>query len=120
MSGNGVRELWGRKFDVVEEGLDESQVTEFVDVLIQQRDTLLEQINSLLSYIRFSKSTVREEDEPIGSSGQQVENRAAGIITEADQDIQPAVGTTELEQATQPVLPIADKHTSEIQSHPLI
>jgi len=108
MSHGKVRELRGRKFDVVQQGLDEGQVAEFIDELIQQRDTLLEQINSLLSYIRFSKSMVGKQDEPIGSSGQQVENRATGTVTEMDQDIQPAVETIEIEQAT-PVLPEATK-----------
>jgi len=104
MSKSRVKELGGRKFDVVEEGLDEGQVAEFIDKLIQQRDALLNQINSLLSYIRLSKSMVGEEDEPMGSSGQQAENRAAGTVTEVDQNMQPALEITELEQATQSVL----------------
>ena len=55
MSNNEARELWGRKFSVVEEGLDEGEITEFLGELIQQRDTLLEQINSLLSTSGFTK-----------------------------------------------------------------
>lgn len=109
MSDSKIRELWGRKFDVVEEGLDESQVTEFVDTLIQERDTLLEQRDSLLSYIRLSKKIVGMQDELPSSSGQQAENTAAGIVTEVGQDTQPKVETTELKQAMQPVLAEASK-----------
>lgn len=104
MSDSKIRKLWGRKFDVVEEGLDESQVTEFVDTLIQERDTLLEQRDSLLSYIRLSKKIVGMQDELPSSSGQQ-----AGIVTEVGQDTQPKVETTELKQAMQPVLAEATK-----------
>ena len=42
----------------------------FVDVLTRQRDNLLEQINSLLTYIRLSKNVARKEEEPIDSSRQ--------------------------------------------------
>ncbi len=106
MSDSNGRELWGRKFDVAEEGLDEGQVTEFVDELIQERDTLLEQRDSLLSYVRLSKKIVGMENEQTGSSRQQAENMAARTVTEVGQGIQPKVETTELEQTT-PVLPEA-------------
>lgn len=107
MGDSKGRKLWGKKFDVVEEGLDESQIAEFVDELIRERDTLLEQRDSLLSYIKLSKGTVEREDKQTGSSGQQAENREAGIVTEVEQDIQPEMETTELEQAMQPMLPEA-------------
>jgi len=122
ISNGKVRELRGRKFDVVEQGLDEEQVAEFIDELIQQRDTLLEQINSLLSYIRLSKSMPRKEDKPVSSSGQQTENRAPGTVTEVGRDTQPEVKTspvgqgiqpeveaTEPEQVMQPLLPDTSK-----------
>lgn len=120
MSHGKVKELGGRKFDIVQQGLDEGQVAEFIDELMRQRDTLLEQINSLLSYIRLSKSMVEKENEPIGSFGQQAENWPTGTVTEVDQNIQPAVETTELEQATIPVLPEATKAVEANKEEPAL
>lgn len=121
MSDSKVKELWGRKFDVVNEGLDESQVTEFVDVLIHQRDTLLEQVNSLLSYIRHStKNMGGKEDKLTDSSRQQVENRAASIVNEVGQDTQARVETVKPEQVTQPVLPEATKATEADKKAPTL
>jgi len=103
MSQDKVRELWGKKFKVVKEGLDEKQVVDFINELIQQRGTLLEQINSLLSYIRLSKNMVGKQDGPTGSSGQQAEGKADSILTEVRQDTKPELKTTEPEQVTLPV-----------------
>jgi len=109
MSKSRVKELGGRKFDVVEEGLDEEQVAAFIDELIQQRDTLLNQVNSLLSYIRFSKNMAGKENEPIGSSEQEAGNKAAGTVTGVSQNRQPVVEPAELEEESRSALPEAIK-----------
>ena len=104
-----TRELWGRKFNIAQQGLDENQVIEFIDMLIQQRDTLLEQVNSLLSYIRLSKSMVGREEKLTSSSKQLDENETVKIVAEVVQDIQAEMKTTEPEPVTQPVSPEATK-----------
>lgn len=109
MSNNEVRELCGRKFSVVEEGLDEGEIAEFLGELIQQRDTLLEQINSLLSYIRLHKLMSGKKDKLTDNSEPQAGNLATKTVTEAKKDAQPVMETAEPEQATQPVPPEASK-----------
>ena len=113
MNDGRIRELWGRKIDVVKEGLDQAQVAKFIDELIAQRGILLEQINTLLSYIRLSKGMVIKDDELTVSSEQQAENKIGRIVTETGQGIQPEVKTTELEQAT-PLLPLEAVKASEV------
>ena len=108
MTNNRERKLWGRKFNVVPQGLDERQIIEFVDVLMKQRDTLLEQIDSLLSYIRLSKSPGEKEDEPTGGSGQPTEKGDASILTKVEQEIQSAMETKEPEPDIQPVVGAAE------------
>lgn len=109
MSNNEVRELCGRKFSVVEEGLDEGEITEFLGELVQQRDTLLEQINSLLSYIRLHKLMGGKKDKLTDNSEPQAGNLATKTVTEAKKDVHPVMETAEPEQVTQPVPPEANK-----------
>ena len=107
MKDSRIKELWGTKFDLVEEGLDEDQVTEFVDELIKERDTLLEQRDSLLSYVRLSKKIVgmtgdvAYKVEPEVAQDIQQESGASGIVAEVEQGIQPEIKTTELVQEAQ-------------------
>lgn len=118
MNNGRVKELWGRKFDVVKEGLDQSQVIEYINTLIQQRDILLEQVNSLLSYIKLSKNLFTNGEELASSAGQEAQNRVDKIVTgmgqetlskventQVRQDTLPEVKNTELKEATPPVLP---------------
>ena len=112
MGNRKVSKLWRRRFDVVNEGLDESQVVEFVDGLILERDTLQEQVNSLLAYIGLSKRLVEGEGDIEGSSGEGVEvevtdaeNSLTNIAAEVWQDIQPEVESTESGQVMESLLP---------------
>lgn len=136
MKDNRIKELWGTKFNLVEEGLDEDQVTEFVDELIKERDTLLEQRDSLLSYVRLSKKIVGMESEQRKGSRQetgdvshkvesevaqdiQQESRASEIVAEVKQGIQPEIKTTELAQEAQSVLPSVVE-TAEVGEKPVL
>ena len=40
MGDKSVRQLWGKDFDIVKDGLAESQVVGFATELINERDTL--------------------------------------------------------------------------------
>jgi len=103
MSQSKVKTLWGRKFNVVKEGLDEKQVVEFVDEIIGQRDTLLAERRSLLSYIRPYKTNVEKEHKPAGNPGQEAKNMTAEAVTEAGQAAQPEAEATEPEKTRPPV-----------------
>ena len=111
MSQNKVKNLWGRKFHIVKEGLDENQIADFVDEIMEQRDTLLAERKSLLAYIRPYKSAVDKQE---GSPGQQTENTATGIMTEVVPDTQPQMEATELDQTMPPALPeVAEAETGQ-------
>jgi len=100
MSQDKVRERWGEKFNVVEEGLDENQVVNFVDELIQQRDTLEEQRNSLLTYIRLSRSLVAKKEESTEISNRQADNVMTDGVNRLDQGFQAVIENKEPNQVT--------------------
>ena len=113
MSESPIRELWGREFNIGQQGLDEQQVIDFVDALIQQRDTLLEQVNSLLSYIRLSKSMSAKDERLLSNSKHPDENEAAKIEAEVVQDIQAEMKPTEPEAIIQPISTEAIKNAGK-------
>ena len=94
-----VKKLWGREFDLVEEGLDESQVVDFVEELIWQRDACLEENKSLLSCIKLIKEVIRQVERLPSSGGRQAKSKVARTATKVEQDTQSEVGAIELEQA---------------------
>jgi len=94
-----VKKLWGREFDLAEEGLAESQVVDFVDELIQQRDACLEENKSLLSCIKLIKEVIRQVERLPSSGGRQAKSKVARTATKVEQDTQSEVGAIELEQA---------------------
>jgi len=102
MISSRVKKLWGREFDLVEEGLAESQVVDFVEELIWQRDACLEEKKSLLSCLKLIKEVIRQVERLPGSSGRQAKNVAARAATKMEQDTQSEVGAIELEQAAPP------------------
>ena len=57
-----ARQLWGRDFDIVKEGLDESQVAMFITELIGERDMLLQRQEHMLSLSKLAERTVAEAD----------------------------------------------------------
>jgi len=101
MINSRVKKLWGREFDLVEEGLDESQVVDFVEEFIQQRDACLEENKSLLSCIKLIKEVIRQVERLPSSGGRQAKSKVARTATKVEQDTQSEVGAIELEQDTQ-------------------
>lgn len=104
MRNSRVKELWGRKFDVVKGGLAESQVVDFVDELIQQRDASLEEKESLLSCISLLKGVIRQAEKLISGSGRQAKSRAARAVTKVEQDTKSEVKAIESKQVAPPAL----------------
>ena len=59
---NGVIVLGGRKFKRVKNGLDEAQVTSFIDELTKERDKLAQSQDHIASLNRLAEMTVVEAD----------------------------------------------------------
>ena len=57
-----VRQLCGRDFEIVREGLDESQVAAVITELIGERDMLLERQEHLVSLTKLAERTISEAD----------------------------------------------------------
>ncbi len=57
-----VVELWGQRFNIVKKGLDESQVTLFVDGVIKERDQLQKHSEHFSSLTKLAERTVAEAD----------------------------------------------------------
>jgi hypothetical protein len=56
-------ELWGRRFKITKDGLDEEQVASFVNELITERDMLSKQQEHLSSLTKLAERTVTAADE---------------------------------------------------------
>ena len=57
-----VVELWGQRFNIVKKGLDETQVTSFVDGVIKERDQLQKHSEHFSSLTKLAERTVAEAD----------------------------------------------------------
>jgi hypothetical protein len=104
---NKVRELWGTKFDVVKEGLAETQVVDFVDEIIRQQRALQEERDSLLACLRLIKGVIKHSEKLSSSDGQQAKSMTAEAVTEVEQDTQFEVKAIESDQVAPPAPPEA-------------
>ena len=79
------KQLWGRDFNVVRNGLDEEQVVSFVDELVKQRKA-----SSSASFRSFLKTAVAEAGQITDSikmrAQEEAEEGAASIIAQANQE----------------------------------
>jgi vacuolar-type H+-ATPase subunit H len=57
-----VREIWGRQFTIVKNGLDEGEVFSFVGSLIEQNNDYAEKLEHLDALTRLGESTVVEAE----------------------------------------------------------
>ncbi len=71
-----VKQLWGRDFEIVKEGLDESQVASVVTELIGERDMLLQRQEHLLSLTKLAERTIAEADKLAEDIKREVEKEA--------------------------------------------
>lgn len=100
---NKVRELWGLKFDMVKEGLAESQVVDFVDEIIRQQGALLKERDSLLACLRLINGVIKHSEKLSSDSKQQAKSKNARAVTEVEQDTQSEVTATGSEPVAPPV-----------------
>jgi len=94
-SGN-VKELWGRNFKIVRNGLDEAEVFSFVGNLIDQNNEYALKLENLDTLIRLAENTVIEANKQAESSKVEIEEKAnvsaAALISEAEQKAKTETG----------------------------
>jgi vacuolar-type H+-ATPase subunit H len=88
-SDSKIREIWGRKFKLVKNGLDEAEVFSFIGGLIDQNNALASKLEHLDSLTKLAERTVIEANKQaqgIKKEGEEKANAsAASIIAEAEE-----------------------------------
>jgi vacuolar-type H+-ATPase subunit H len=88
-SDGKTRELWGRKFKTVKNGLDEAEVFSFIGGLIDQNNALASKLEHLDSLTKLAERTVIEANKQAQGIKKEAEEKAnasaASIIAEAEE-----------------------------------
>ena len=88
-SDSKIREIWGRKFKIVKNGLDEAEVFSFIGGLIDQNNALASKLEHLDSLTKLAERTVIEANKQAQSTKKEGEEKAnagaASIIAEAEE-----------------------------------
>ena len=113
------KQLWGRDFNIVKDGLDEEQVVGFVSDLMEQQEA------SPPTSVRSVLKTAIVEAEQIVTSIKmraqaEAEEEAARIIAQAKQEAEAITGSsgTTVEEEVEGILPAADKAAEEKVEEP--
>ncbi len=89
MRDKNVKLLWGRDFEIVKDGLAESQVVGFTTELIKERDALLQRQEHLSSLTRLAEKTILEADELAEeiqrTAEEEGKTKTSKILAEAEQ-----------------------------------
>jgi len=84
-----VKEIWGQRFRIVKNGLNEAEVSSFISTLTRQNDELINKVEHLSALTKLAESTVVEAENQAKSIRMQVEEeakaQAANIITTAEE-----------------------------------
>ncbi len=90
------KQLWGKDFDIVSDGLDERQVVSFVTDLLKQRDeSVPASIRSILKTAVISAGKITEAIQKKAQA--EAENEAARIIAQANRKVEEIAGKPEKE-----------------------
>ena len=88
-SDSKIREIWGRKFKIVKNGLDEAEVFSFIGGLIDQNNALASKLEHLDSLTKLAERTVIEANKQAQGIKKEAEEKAnasaASIIAEAEE-----------------------------------
>ena len=88
-SDSKIRQIWGRKFKIVKNGLDEAEVFSFIGGLIDQNNALASKLEHLDSLTKLAERTVIEANKQAQSIKKEGEEKAnasaASIIAEAEE-----------------------------------
>ena len=88
MREKNVRQLLGREFEIVREGLDEAQVKAFITELVSERETLAQRQEHLLSLTKLAEKTVAEADRMAEEINEEATAKATQIMAKAEQEAQ--------------------------------
>ena len=84
-----VKEIWGQRFRIVKNGLNEAEVSSFISTLTRQNDELINKVEHLSALTKLAESTVVDAENQAKSIRMQVEEeakaQAANIITTAEE-----------------------------------
>ncbi|HEX73894.1 MAG TPA: hypothetical protein G4N93_01935 [Dehalococcoidia bacterium] len=123
MGNNGAKddkhnniELGGCEFKRVKNGLDEAQVTSFINEIVNQRDTLVQRDEHLLSLTKLAEKVVSEADnlaEEIKTEAiEQGKAEAATIIVKAEEQSQRMI-----EEKRTEIVTIANEQAAAIKAN---
>lgn len=108
-----VRQLWGQDFEIVREGLEESQVEAFVAQLVGERDMLMQRQEHLISLTKLAERTIAEADKLAtdvkGEAEEEARTKATAILAKAEQEAQKI-----MEQKRAEILAAANKEAAVI------
>jgi vacuolar-type H+-ATPase subunit H len=84
-----VKEIWGQRFRIVKNGLNEDEVSSFISTLTRQNDELINKVDHLSALTRLAESTVVEAENQAKSIRMQTEQeakaQAASIVAAAEE-----------------------------------
>ena len=111
-----ARQLCGKDFDIVKEGLDPSQVEDLITELVTERDVLLQRQEHLASMTRLAERSIAEADKLAEDIKREAEaaasNEANAILTKAEQEAQDTA-----EQKRSEILAAANKEAQAIRDN---
>jgi vacuolar-type H+-ATPase subunit H len=84
-----LKEIWGQKFRLVKNGLDEAEVTSFISTLTRQKNELADRLEHLSALTKLAESTVVEAEKQAESikiqTKEEAKAQAASIIATAEE-----------------------------------
>lgn len=117
-----VRELWGQRFNIVENGLDEGQVTTYVNGLLERFNALAEEHEHLAPLRQLAERTVKEADKLAAEIQQnaqsEAEAEAARIRAKAQEQAEKitAEAESQAQAKAQSILSEAQEEARRIQA----
>jgi vacuolar-type H+-ATPase subunit H len=123
-SDSKMKEIWGRKFKIVKNGLDEAEVFSFIGGLIDQNNALTNKLEHLDSLTKLAERTVIEANKQAQAIKKEAEEKAntsaASIIAEAEEKAKNEIDriTSEAEQkakrSTEEKITVAERQAQSI------
>ncbi|MFC2067765.1 hypothetical protein ACFLTP_01955 [Chloroflexota bacterium] len=115
MRDKNVRQLWGKDFEIVKDGLAESQVIGFATDIINERNNLLQSQEHLESLTRLAERTVIEADKMAKEIKLEAEEKAniqvSHILAEAEKQAEAL-----MKQRQSEILAMANEEAANIKT----
>ncbi len=132
-----TREIWGRHFSVVKQGLDEREVFSFVGTLIERNNEYAEKLEHVDSLVKLAENTIIEADQEaerirlqalerageearaiLARSGEDARSQAQTVLSDAEEAaaVQAATILADAERQAQEKLAAAQQLSREIIS----